>query len=73
MKGYKVFNKDWTCREFQYEVGKTYEMKEDPVCCKRGFHFCRKLKTKQLDISRLEVFFSKGFNVRLPVHKNCMD
>ena len=43
MKGYKVFNKDWTCREFQYEVGKTYEMKEDPVCCKRGFHFCRKL------------------------------
>lgn len=22
-----------------------------------------------MDISRLEVFFSKGFNVRLPVHK----
>ena len=43
MKGYKVFNKDWTCRGFQYEVGKTYEMKEDPVCCKRGFHFCGKL------------------------------
>ena len=43
MKGYKVFNKDWTCREFQYEVGKTYEMKEDPVCCKSGFHFCGKL------------------------------
>ena len=43
MKGYKVFNKDWTCREFQYEVGKTYEMKENPVCCERGFHFCGKL------------------------------
>ena len=43
MKGYKVFNKDWTCRWFQYEVGKTYEMKEDPVCCERGFHFCGKL------------------------------
>lgn len=43
MKGYKVFDKDWTCREFQYEVGKTYEMKEDPVCCERGFHFCGKL------------------------------
>ena len=43
MKGYKVFNKDWTCRGFQYEVGKTYEMKEDPVCCDRGFHFCGKL------------------------------
>jgi len=43
MKGYKVFNKDWTCRGFYYEVGKTYEMKEDPVCCERGFHFCGKL------------------------------
>ena len=43
MKGYKVFNKDWTCRGFQYEVGKTYEMKEDPVCCERGFHFCGRL------------------------------
>ena len=43
MKGYKVFNKDWTCRGFQYEVGKTYEMKKAPVCCNRGFHFCGKL------------------------------
>ena len=43
MKGYKVFESDWTCRGFQYEVGKTYEMKEAPVCCGRGFHFCRKL------------------------------
>ena len=43
MKGYKVFNKDWTCIGFQYEVGKTYEMKEYPVCCESGFHFCRKL------------------------------
>ena len=43
MKGYKVFKSDWTCRGFQYEVGKTYEMKEAPVCCGTGFHFCRKL------------------------------
>ena len=42
MKGYKVFNKDWTCRNFQYEVGKTYEMDEKPICCNRGFHFCEK-------------------------------
>ena len=42
MKGYKVFNNDWTCRNFQYEVGKTYEMDEKPICCERGFHFCEK-------------------------------
>ena len=43
MKGYKVFNSDWTCRNFQYEVGKTYEMNEKPICCDRGFHFCTKV------------------------------
>ena len=42
MKGYKVFNKDWTCRGFQYNVGQVYEMDEKPICCKRGFHFCEK-------------------------------
>lgn len=45
MKGYKVFNSDWTCRGFQYEVGKTYEEDVKPECCERGFHFC----TKALD------------------------
>ena len=43
MKGYKVFNPDWTCREFQYNVGQVYEMDEKPICCKRGFHFCKKI------------------------------
>ena len=43
MKGYKVFNSDWTCRDFKYEVGKTYEMKETPICCNNGFHFCTSL------------------------------
>ena len=38
--GYKAFDKDWTCRGFQYEVGKTYTMKEKPKCCNKGFHFC---------------------------------
>ena len=38
--GYKAFNEDWTCRGFQYEIGKTYTMKEKPICCNQGFHFC---------------------------------
>ena len=42
MKGYKVFNPDWTCRSFQYEVGQTYEMDAEPKCCDVGFHFCEK-------------------------------
>ena len=43
MKGYKVFNSDWTCRGYQYEVGKTYDIAESPKCCKVGFHFCEEL------------------------------
>ena len=43
MRGYKVFNPDWTCRDMQYEVGKSYEMEDKPSICERGFHFCKKL------------------------------
>lgn len=42
VKGYKVFNPDWTCRDFQYEVGKIFEEDVKPSCCDRGFHFCEK-------------------------------
>lgn len=44
VKGYKVFNPNWTCRNFQYEVSMTFEEEVTPVCCDRGFHFCKELK-----------------------------
>ena len=40
VKGYKVFNPDWTCRDFQYEVGETYEHDGNIELCGSGFHFC---------------------------------
>jgi hypothetical protein len=39
MKGYKGFDKNWKCRDMQYEVGKTYEEAEARLCNK-GLHFC---------------------------------
>ncbi|WP_099327892.1 DUF7666 domain-containing protein [Clostridium paraputrificum] len=42
VKGYKVFNPDWTCRGFQYEVGKTFEHDGNIELCGSGFHFCQK-------------------------------
>ena len=42
VKGYKVFNPDWTCRGFQYKVGETYTHEGDIDACKSGFHFCRR-------------------------------
>ena len=39
MKTYKGFNKDMTCRGFQYEEGKEYET-ERAKACEEGFHAC---------------------------------
>ena len=44
VKGYKVFNPDWTCRGFKYEVGKTYRENVKPSVCGSGFHFCKQAK-----------------------------
>ena len=43
IKGYKVFNPDWTCRGFQYEVGKTFKYNGNIEMCGAGFHFCQKI------------------------------
>ena len=39
MKAFKGFNKDLTCRGFQYKVGETYE-EERAELCSAGFHAC---------------------------------
>jgi len=43
MKAYKVFNPNWTCRDFKFEVGKTYETEKEPKICSSGFHGCKKV------------------------------
>lgn len=40
---YKAFKRDMTCKGFQFKEGEIYEIKESPVLCERGFHFCRDL------------------------------
>ena len=47
VKAYKGFNKDMTCRGFQYEKGKEYET-DKAVLCESGFHFCE----QPLDVFR---------------------
>ena len=48
IRGFKGFENDLKCRGFQYKVGKTYDLKGEVECCKRGFHFCE---------NPLEVFY----------------
>lgn len=41
IKSYKGFDKDMQCRDFQYEVGKEYNMDGEIEYCNRGFHACK--------------------------------
>jgi hypothetical protein len=43
VKGYKAFNKDLTCRDFQYEFGKDFKYDGEIGLCSSGFHFCKSL------------------------------
>lgn len=38
---YKAFDKNMQCHDFQFEVGKEYEMDGEIECGKRGFHACK--------------------------------
>ena len=41
MKGYKGFNKDFTCLEKQYEENTDYEENGDGICKQGVMHFCK--------------------------------
>lgn len=58
MKGYKAFNKYLTCKGMQYKVGEIFEMDENPICCERGFHFCK-------NIADVYKFYEASDNTRI--------
>jgi len=41
VKGYKVFNKDWTCGNKQYSCPGVFEEYGKLEMCKHGMHFCK--------------------------------
>ena len=41
VKGYKVFNPDWTCKGKQYTCPGTFEEHVNPSVCNVGMHFCK--------------------------------
>ena len=44
VRGYKVFNPDWTCRGKQYTCPGEFEEKVELRMCNAGMHFCKRLE-----------------------------
>ena len=42
VKGFKVFNPDWTCKDKQYGCPGKFEEDITPSICNKGMHFCKK-------------------------------
>ena len=42
VKGFKVFNPDWTCRNKQYGCPGRFEEDVTPSVCNEGMHFCKR-------------------------------
>lgn len=42
VKGFKVFNPNWTCRDKQYTCPGHFEEDVTPSACNQGMHFCKK-------------------------------
>ena len=42
VKGYKVFNPDWTCRNKQYTCPGNFEENVSLDVCNSGMHFCER-------------------------------
>ena len=40
VKGFKVFNPDWTCRDKQYTCPGEFKEDVKPMACSAGMHFC---------------------------------
>ena len=43
IKGFKVFNPDWTCRDKQYSCPGNFEEDVTLSVCNSGMHFCKKV------------------------------
>lgn len=65
-KGFKAMNSDMTCRNFKFEVGKTYEItngKQLEMCTDSGFHFCKNLENvfNYYDFTKCRLFEVEAF------------
>lgn len=65
MKGYKVFNPDWTCRGYQFEVGKTFE--ESEMTIKFALEDFHTLLKGNEQASKFLMFYAETFREEIDI------
>lgn len=68
VNGYKATDKDMSCRGYQYEMNKCFDISDDKAVeiCEHGFHFCLNIRDvqKYYEIGRGHRFFEVKALVR---------
>ena len=64
IEGYKIFNRDMTCRDFQFELGMNALGNDKPLSlCGNGFHFCKYPSGVWAYYQEGRVFRVRGYDV----------
>ena len=73
MKGYKAFNKDLTCLDYQYTTDNTHTFDGEPILCSQGFHFCTDLEdvVKYYRLRDMRVFEIEATGIITDAEKDC--
>lgn len=73
MKGYKAFNQDLTCLDYQFTIGKIHTFNGTPVLCRQGFHFCTDLQDimKYYLFHDMRVFEIEATGIITDVEEGC--
>ena len=64
IEGYKIFNNDMTCRDFQFKIGMNELGNDEPLSlCENGFHFCQYPSGVWAYYQEGRVFRVRGYDV----------
>lgn len=73
VRGYKAFNKDWTCLNRQYSCPGEFRSQNTPSLCQSGMHFCIRLDDvfwhyghdlRKIHVAEVKAFGSVAFGTR---------
>ena len=73
MKGYKAFESNLTCLDYQFTTTQTHKFGGTPVLCRQGFHFCTDLQdvVKYYHNPDMRVFEIEASGVITEAKDNC--